>query len=1149
MKKFLALIISFTIVFLSLANGIVAFASEAQVINLQNFADNLAEMVREHDGDNASYSETDMLNHYSNSTIEDYDKYSHLPKNAFLSKRLVVKSKRKIDYQGAIDCVSGYRDLFILQYDSFESTENAYDYYLTLDYIDYVEPDYIMRMQEDIVDEVGQSLDDAGETVSDVVDDVKDFIDDITHPNNDNNPSNNFNATALSWASDKIGFTDIKEELAKNVQDDYIQVAVLDSGIDTDHPFLEGRVLENNINFSNTGEPNSVEDDYGHGTHVAGIIVDNTLSNVKIKPYKVLNAHGNGPESLIAIAIDLAVAEGADIINMSLKSNGVFQTMIDSVNNAVAKDVNVVVAAGNDAKDLSKNYVTPACVESAFTVSATTEDNKLAVYSNYNGTVDICAPGNNIKSSYNNGDFVKLSGTSMATPLVVAGLAVVYTAYPDKTAKEAEEMLKEYSIFMFEEEGDNKFGAGQLYLKYILDRKPRTADPVFSKDSCTFSNSFTLTISCPERDAKIIYVTSQDDTVSVDFTKGEYYTAPITISLDTTVYAITISPGKSFSDIIKKEYNRANDTEEDMYDINTSGFVSGYFGSEIDLIVPEKIRGKVVKGIANGAFKDNEQIHSVTLPGTATKIMNEAFMGCTNLEKVSGSGINRVEKNAFYDSSIRSFPFEQLTYIGISAFAECENLQDVILTNTESIQAYAFENSSGIRELNSEKLTNVGTSAFCNTDIERVNIPNVTSLGSYVFKDCENLTSVSIPMVKTIAGATFENCTALKDIEIPYVESIGASAFRNTAIEFVFCYSAKTLGNFAFAENDNLALVSLPKVTTIGTYAFQGCPELQVVKMPALKILTNDSFSDCPKLLQLHLPSVETVNKGALEKSSVEYIQFDVVKTINSLPRFLKGLVAPSSLTSVGGNIPITKFVVYGYEGTYAETFAKENNKDFSTVPAIIYDLKEYVDPEDTFIMVYALGFNCQYQWYRNSEVSNVGGTPIDGATNYYYAPDDYDIAAAYYCVITSNDGVNSNTITTDPIRNSHEIIKADLTEYFNVLTEAATIDRSIYDEDELAELDALLEVDVSNLTISHQERVDDLVAKIKAEIEDLTVAKVLGDLNDDGFVTAIDARIALQYVAELVDLKGKEIVSGDMDNDGDITVLDVRFILQKASE
>ena len=162
--------------------------------------------------------------------------------------------------QGAIDYISGYKDLYILQYDTCEKAIQAYNYYTQLSYIEYVEPDIIVSADEDYEIQIPDFN-------PDIFDDVKD--------------------EALSWVSQEIGFDSIKEELASRIQREVI-VAVLDSGVDMDHEYLEGRLLSNNVNFSSSGDKDSCEDDYGHGTHVAGILVDNTLENVKIKPYKVL---------------------------------------------------------------------------------------------------------------------------------------------------------------------------------------------------------------------------------------------------------------------------------------------------------------------------------------------------------------------------------------------------------------------------------------------------------------------------------------------------------------------------------------------------------------------------------------------------------------------------------------------------------------------------------------------------------------------------------------------------------------------------------------------------------------------------------------------------------------------------------------------
>ena len=1130
MKKLLSLIISLIIVFLSVADGVTVFASTPNDNGLISFADKLISMVREHEVASSYEVESIASPNYGFS-----DNYENLPKYAFASKRLIVKSKKKINYKGAVDCVSGYRDLYILQYDSVWATKAAYDYFLTQSDIAYVEPDYIVEAQ----------LDDIKDTVSGAVDNVKDYIDEKKLSKDTVDKVYEIKDKVVSWASTKIGFEDIKYKLATRIKNDYIQVAVLDSGVDTDHEIFEDRLIHSTVNFSDSGAKNSCEDDFGHGTHVAGIIVDNTLSNVKIKPYKVLNNKGKGSESLIAVAVDLAVAEGADIINMSLTSNGEFQTMTDSVNNAVANGVNVVVAAGNDKKDLSKSYVSPACIESAFTVSATTKYNKLSDYSNYNGTVDIAAPGDNVKSSYLNNTYYEMSGTSMAAPQVTAGLAIVYSAFPEKTAKEAEDMLCEYAIKLQENEGENKFGAGLLYLKYVLDGMEKSPDPVFSVDSCTFSNSFTLKITCSDPNAKILYLLNSGKSDKlVDFSNGVIYKEPLKISLDTKICAVAYVEGKKFSSVVKKEYVRANNSEADLYDISSTGQIQGYFGVETDLIIPQKIRGVTVKGVATGAFKDNDKIQSVVLPDTVTKIYSEAFMNCTALKSVTGVGVTEIDRNAFSNSSIEEVLFGKLTTIGISAFENCKNIKKIPLSNVVSIQTNAFKNTVGITSLNSEKLTDLGASAFCESELEEINLPNVSSISANAFKGCQKLETVSVPYAKTIGGSAFQDCIMLKTISITDAETLGASALRNTGLESVYFKNVKTVGNFALADNLNLSFVLLPSTETIGTYTFSNCPKLQIVGLPLLKTLPNSCFADCQALHSLWLPSVRTVNRGALESSSIYYLQFDNVEKLLSLPGTLKGVALPTSLTQISATVPANDFVVYGYRNTYAEDFANANNKQFATVPAIVYEIEDRVNIEDKYIIIHTVGFNCKYQWYKNEEFSNEGGTPIEGATKYFYEP-NRDDARCYYCVITSDDGINSNTITTNYIVNAPEYRSADFTEYNELYEEYQNLDRTLYKEGALDEADRLFSIKVSDLTLAQQDLLDSIVSDIRNAINSAELNYSLYDVNNDGKITILDARLALKAVVGSITLTPLQILATDVNNDSKISISDSRAILK----
>ncbi len=1084
MKKTFSVILSLIIVVLSVSQGFYAFAQDSENKKLYNFAQELSQMVRENDKnidveDNENIEDlvASADKFYGNSVEVDFD--DGISDDAFATQRLIVKSKKLIDYQGAIDCVSGYNDLYILQYDTEFATKIAYDYYLNCDHIEYVEPDIIMSTQE----------------IIDVPTEVPD-IGDVSE-------MNDITAEAIEWLSEKIGFSDIKDKLAEKIQDDYILVAVLDSGVDTDHEYFENRLVYSEFNASDTGEANSVEDDYGHGTHVTGIIVGNTLENVKIKPYKVLNEKGNGSLSTISIAVDMAVAEGADIINMSLSGQGESQRMTEAVNNAVANDVNVVVAAGNKHADLDNVCISPACIESAITVSATDKFDRLASFSNYDGTIDIAAPGEDIKSCYLNNTYTSMSGTSMAAPQVTAGLAIILSVFADKPAIECEEMIKDFAIAMHENEGENHFGAGLLFLKYLLDGKPTTVEPVFSVDSCTFTESFKLEITCPEKDADIYYlIYNTGDWDNINLFDGLEYTSPITISVDTKIATIAIGKGKAPSSIIIAEYDRLSDSEENDYDINMLGFITGYFGTDDELVIPEIINGKTVKGIASNAFEGNDFVRTIVLPDSAEEINLNAFSGCKKLESISGDGI---------------------VDIGVNAFVDCERLTDLDFPNLEKIGEYAFSGSM----------------------IREISFPNVFDVDINAFNGCNKLETVVLPSVETISIGAFRDCTSLKTVDIGSATKVGANAFRNTGIEKIKLENIEEIGNYAFADNPNLTGAYFPNVESTGAYVFQNCTALKSALLPKLEEVNSNLFKNCSELKVLYLPSVKNVVKNGFAGSSIEYLKFDCIETIRSLPDALSSIILPSTLSEISASVPSSDFCVYGYPDTYAEQYANDNNKAFYSVPAIVYYFDDEVNAEDGYIFVYAQGFNCTYQWYKNDLLSNEDGTLIEGATSCVYVPSREDKAESYYCVITSDDGINVATITTKTIANAPEYKDADYTEFYALYEEYQQLDQNLYKDGAFDEVNELFKTDVSQYSLAEQDTLNALVEKIKDLIANAELKYILCDINADSKITILDARLALKAVVGSYTLDKTQTLAADVNGDGKVSIADSRAILK----
>jgi thermitase len=212
-----------------------------------------------------------------------------------------------------------------------------------------------------------------------------------------------------------------------------IKIAVLDTGVDLDHPDLASKIL-NAINFTSSA---TADDVYGHGTHVAGIAaasINNGIGvaglgySASIISVKVLGDSGSGYYSWIASGIIWAADNGAQVINMSLGGPSASSTLQDAINYAWNKGVVVVAAAGNSG---SSAPFYPAYYTNCIAIAATDSSDKLASWSNYGDWVDVAAPGVSIYSTLIGSSYGYKSGTSMASPHAAGLAALVYTVVTD----------------------------------------------------------------------------------------------------------------------------------------------------------------------------------------------------------------------------------------------------------------------------------------------------------------------------------------------------------------------------------------------------------------------------------------------------------------------------------------------------------------------------------------------------------------------------------------------------------------------------------------------------------------------------------------------------------------------------------------------
>ena len=321
-----------------------------------------------------------------------------------------------------------------------------------------------------------------------------------------------------------------------------------------------------------------------------------------------------------------------------------------------------------------------------------------------------------------------------------------------------------------------------------------------------------------------------------------------------------------------------------------------------DLVIPDG-----VTSIGDSAFIDCTGLTSVTIPNSVTSICDSAFLGCTGLTSVTiPDSVTRIYNSAFRGcTGLTSVTIpNSVTDIGC-AFRGCTGLTSVTIPNSVTSIDCAFEDCTGLTSVTiPDSITSIGSSAFngC-TGLTSITIPDsVTNIGNRAFEDCSGLTSVTIPdSVTSIGNSAFRGCTGLTSVTIPNsVTSIGESAFSGCT---------------------GLTSVTIPdSVTSIGGYAFSGCKNLKNVSIPdGVETIGDNAFYDCRKFTEITLPkSVKNVGSGAFWNC----INLNKVKVLNSDCNIYVNL---SSNT-----MPFPKCAtIYGYSGSTAEVFAKNNGYNF----------------------------------------------------------------------------------------------------------------------------------------------------------------------------------------------------------------------------
>lgn len=250
-----------------------------------------------------------------------------------------------------------------------------------------------------------------------------------------------------------------------------ITIALVDTGVDLDHPDLKNRLVGG---YNVLADNNNPDDDNGHGTHVAGIIASETNNGRgvagitwynKIMPVKAMGSKGYGTTSDIAKGIYWAVDHGAKVINLSLGNYQPSRVLKEAIDYAYNKDVVLVAAAGNDH---TRQPTYPASYPEVMAVSAVDQDGKLAEFSNHGTYVDVAAPGVYIPSTYFKKQYAALSGTSMASPHVAGLAGLVRSENPNLTNRQVIRIIKRSAADLGIRGRDAQFGNGMIDVNQAL---------------------------------------------------------------------------------------------------------------------------------------------------------------------------------------------------------------------------------------------------------------------------------------------------------------------------------------------------------------------------------------------------------------------------------------------------------------------------------------------------------------------------------------------------------------------------------------------------------------------------------------------------------------------------------------------------------
>lgn len=339
-----------------------------------------------------------------------------------------------------------------------------------------------------------------------------------------NDPALKENSPNYQWVHEYVGD---KYAWDKGYTGAGVKIGIIDTGVYSIHEDLSDNVRQNLSMVSENGAVATTVDPNGHGTHVAGIAASvggNGKGGAGIAPaaqiyaYSVMDSSGIMADAYILRAINRAVSDGIDVVNMSLGSGYYSKYEEEVIEKAYKAGVAIFAAAGNEA---TNGYEYPASYKNVCSVAAIMQDGSKAGFTNYGDKIDLAFPGVDIFSTYNSSNqaYAFLQGTSMACPAAVGTAAVILSADVDaikgKSGKDKVDALFSVMKKNAIKSSSSQMGAGTTYLPKVLGIEVTGADaapkePRFNDENVsTFKTaSAEISVECDSYNASIYYSTN-----------------------------------------------------------------------------------------------------------------------------------------------------------------------------------------------------------------------------------------------------------------------------------------------------------------------------------------------------------------------------------------------------------------------------------------------------------------------------------------------------------------------------------------------------------------------------------------------------------------------------------------------------------------